>query len=119
MGWDAVVRGIHDVLASDQGRADQAVQIAELIRRAGSYRWVGLYAVTEQEIAAVGWNGGRHAGCGERRTGRLHRRRPPCAGAVRRRALRPGCRLQAVVAAGAVVTGGGEVTPSVGSAGAS
>jgi L-methionine (R)-S-oxide reductase len=57
MGWDAVVRGIHDVLASDQARAEQAVQIAELIRQAGSYRWVGLYAVTEQEITAIGWSG--------------------------------------------------------------
>ena len=57
MGWDSVLGGIHDVLASDQGRAAQAVQIAELIRQAGSYRWVGLYAVTEQEIAAIGWSG--------------------------------------------------------------
>jgi L-methionine (R)-S-oxide reductase len=57
MGWDTVVRGIHNVLASDQSRAEQAVQIAELIRQAGSYRWVGLYVVTDQEIAAIGWSG--------------------------------------------------------------
>jgi L-methionine (R)-S-oxide reductase len=57
MGWDTVLRGIHDVLISDQGRAEQAVQIAELIRQAGSYRWVGLYAVTDQEITAIGWSG--------------------------------------------------------------
>ena len=57
MGWDTVLRGIHDALASDQGRAEQAVQIAELIRQAGSYRWVGLYAVTDQEITAIGWSG--------------------------------------------------------------
>jgi L-methionine (R)-S-oxide reductase len=57
MGWDTVVRGVHDVLASDQSRPEQAVQIAELIRRAGSYRWVGLYVVTDQEIAAIGWSG--------------------------------------------------------------
>ena len=57
MGWDTVLRGIHDLLASDQDRAEQAVQIAELIRLAGSYRWVGLYAVTEQEITVIGWSG--------------------------------------------------------------
>jgi len=37
------------------GPPEQAVQIAELIRLAGSYRWVGLYAVTEQEITVIGW----------------------------------------------------------------
>jgi L-methionine (R)-S-oxide reductase len=57
MGWDVAVSGIHDVLARDQGRAEQAVKIAELIRQAGSYRWVGLYAVTDHEVIAVGWSG--------------------------------------------------------------
>jgi L-methionine (R)-S-oxide reductase len=52
-----VLRGIDDALAGDLGRADKAVRVAELIRQAGSYRWVGLYAVTGQEIAAVGWSG--------------------------------------------------------------
>jgi L-methionine (R)-S-oxide reductase len=57
MGWDVVVSGIHDLLADGQGRAEQAVRIAELIRRAGGYRWVGLYDVTDHEIIAVGWSG--------------------------------------------------------------
>ncbi len=57
MDWPTVLRGIHDVLASDQGRTEKAVQIAELVRQAGSYRWVGLYEVTEQEIAVIGWSG--------------------------------------------------------------
>ena len=57
MDWPTVLRGIHDVLTSDQGRAEKAVQIAELVRQAGSYRWVGLYKVTDQEIAVVGWSG--------------------------------------------------------------
>lgn len=57
MDWPTVLRGIDDVLAGDQGRPEQAVQIAELVREAGSYRWVGLYEVTEQEIAAIGWSG--------------------------------------------------------------
>jgi L-methionine (R)-S-oxide reductase len=57
MDWSTVLRGIGDVLRSDAGRTEKAVQVAELVRRAGSYRWVGLYEVTEQEIAAIGWSG--------------------------------------------------------------
>jgi hypothetical protein len=41
VGWPTVLRGIYDVLESDQGCTEKAVQIAELIRQAGSYRWVG------------------------------------------------------------------------------
>ena len=37
--WATVLRGIEDALASDLGRAEKAVQIAELIRQAGSCRW--------------------------------------------------------------------------------
>ncbi len=32
-------------------------EAAELIRRAGNYRWVGLYEVTDTEIAALTWTG--------------------------------------------------------------
>ena len=55
MGWDTVLGGIHDVLASNQGRAEQAVKIAELIRQQVSYRWVGLHGVTEQAITVTAW----------------------------------------------------------------
>jgi L-methionine (R)-S-oxide reductase len=57
MDWATVLRGIGDALAGDLGRADKAARVAALIRRAGGYRWVGLYAVTDREIAAVGWSG--------------------------------------------------------------
>jgi L-methionine (R)-S-oxide reductase len=57
MDWGTVLRGIGDALAGDLGRADKAARVAALIRRAGGYRWVGLYAVTGREIAAVGWSG--------------------------------------------------------------
>lgn len=57
MDWPTVLRGIAEVLASDLDRADKAGQVAALIREAGRYRWVGLYAVTEREIVAIGWNG--------------------------------------------------------------
>jgi L-methionine (R)-S-oxide reductase len=57
MDWPMVLRGIEDVLGSGKGRAEQAIEIAELIRQAGGYRWVGLYAVTRREIVAIGWSG--------------------------------------------------------------
>jgi L-methionine (R)-S-oxide reductase len=57
MSWLGVLRRIDDVLRSDKERAEKAVQIAELVRDAGSYRWVGLYQVAEQEIVAIGWTG--------------------------------------------------------------
>ena len=52
-----MLRDIDEVLAGDLGRAEKAVRVAALIRQAGSYRWVGLYAVTDREIAAIGWSG--------------------------------------------------------------
>jgi L-methionine (R)-S-oxide reductase len=57
MDWATVLRGIEDALAGDLSRADKATRVAALIRQAGGYRWVGLYAVTDREIAAVGWSG--------------------------------------------------------------
>ena len=58
--WATVLRGIEDALASDLGRAEQAVQIAELVRQAGSYRWVGLYDVTNQRsLPSAGADQGR------------------------------------------------------------
>ena len=57
MDLPTVLRRIDDVLASDTGRPAKATRIAELVRQAGSYRWVGLYEVTEQEIAFIGWSG--------------------------------------------------------------
>jgi L-methionine (R)-S-oxide reductase len=55
--WSTVLRRVEEVLGSGKGHSEKAVQIAELVRQAGSYRWVGLYKVTEQEIAVVGWSG--------------------------------------------------------------
>ena len=54
---EEVLRGIDEVLASNLARADKAARVAALIREAGRYRWVGLYAVGEREITAIGWSG--------------------------------------------------------------
>jgi GAF domain-containing protein len=37
--------------------APAAARAAEEIRRAGGYRWVGIYTVLEREIAVVAWSG--------------------------------------------------------------
>ena len=57
MSWDTVLGGIDAVLQSRAGRAEKAVRTAELLRQAGGYRWVGLYEVTDREIAVLGWSG--------------------------------------------------------------
>jgi GAF domain-containing protein len=42
-----------DVLQSGKGRAEKAGLIAEKIRAAGNYKWVGLYDVKEKEISII------------------------------------------------------------------
>jgi putative methionine-R-sulfoxide reductase with GAF domain len=44
---------------ADHGGDHRAVwqEAAELIRRSGDYRWVGLYEVTDTEIGAIVWTG--------------------------------------------------------------
>ena len=39
------------------GRREKADRAAEVIRAARGYRWVGIYGVGTEEIAAVGWSG--------------------------------------------------------------
>jgi GAF domain-containing protein len=45
------------VLRSAESREAKAVRIAETIRSAGDYRWVGIYEVSGEEIAVIGWSG--------------------------------------------------------------
>jgi L-methionine (R)-S-oxide reductase len=45
------------VLRSAEGREAKAERIAEMIRSAGDYRWVGIYEVSGEEIAVIGWGG--------------------------------------------------------------
>jgi len=44
-------------LESGADRARKAAAIASAIRRAGDYRWVGVYEVTEEEIANLAFDG--------------------------------------------------------------
>ena len=45
------------VLRGEGDRERKAAGIAEAIRRSGGYRWVGLYEVTEDEIANLAFDG--------------------------------------------------------------
>ena len=48
---------IQSILESSENRKTKAERIAEAIRSSGDYRWVGIYDVSETEIAAIAWSG--------------------------------------------------------------
>ncbi len=52
-----MLKEIRSVLEREDRRTATAERVAELIRRRGAYRWVGIYAVEDDEIAALAWRG--------------------------------------------------------------
>lgn len=52
-----VLRQITEALNSSDDKTTKAKRIADAIRLAGNYRWVGIYDVGEQEIAVIAWSG--------------------------------------------------------------
>jgi len=54
---DSVLSELRGILAASLERHEKARALAEAIRRARDYRWVGLYDVTASEIAAIAWTG--------------------------------------------------------------
>jgi len=52
-----VLELVHAEVASAGDRRAKARRAAEATRRAGGYRWVGVYDVGADEIAVVGWDG--------------------------------------------------------------
>jgi len=46
-----------EIFKSGQGRTEKAKLVAEKIRSAGNYKWVGLYDVKEKEIAIISFSG--------------------------------------------------------------
>ena len=52
-----VLKAIDMAVIAGDGRDAVTKRVAEIIREAGRYRWVGIYEVTEPEIAAIGWTG--------------------------------------------------------------
>jgi GAF domain-containing protein len=52
-----VLADIRKALEGAQDRSAKFRRVAEIIRDAAGYRWVGLYDVTPEEIAIVMWSG--------------------------------------------------------------
>jgi GAF domain-containing protein len=57
MSFAAALAALEADAASDAPRVARAGRAAEVIRRAGGYRRVGLYDVTDVEIAVIAWSG--------------------------------------------------------------
>jgi GAF domain-containing protein len=52
-----ILNQLQIILESSDHKMGKARRIAEAIRLAGDYRWVGLYDVDEKEIAVIAWSG--------------------------------------------------------------
>jgi L-methionine (R)-S-oxide reductase len=52
-----VLGQIRMTAASGGDRAVRAARLAEMIRKLGDYRWVGVYDVDEENVSIIGWNG--------------------------------------------------------------
>lgn len=52
-----VLGQIRMTAAGADDRAVRAKRLAELIRKLGDYRWVGVYDLDEDEVSIIGWNG--------------------------------------------------------------
>jgi L-methionine (R)-S-oxide reductase len=57
MDQDELTLALAALTDSGDDREQRAAGVAAAIRRFGDYRWVGIYDVTEDEIAVVGWDG--------------------------------------------------------------
>jgi putative methionine-R-sulfoxide reductase with GAF domain len=52
-----VLGQIRMTAAGADDRAVRAKRLAELIRKLGDYRWVGVYDVYAESVSIIGWNG--------------------------------------------------------------
>jgi putative methionine-R-sulfoxide reductase with GAF domain len=57
----SIVADLARVADSEAPREQRARAAAEMIRTARGYRWVGIYDVGDDEIAAIGYSGSRPA----------------------------------------------------------
>jgi putative methionine-R-sulfoxide reductase with GAF domain len=53
----AVSAALVEAAAGRGDRVARARRISDIIRSSGGYRWVGLYDVTDAEIAIIAWSG--------------------------------------------------------------
>ena len=54
---DNTLNQIRSTAASGGDRAERAKRLAELIRKLGDYRWVGIYDVGEENVSIIAWSG--------------------------------------------------------------
>ncbi|HLV94880.1 MAG TPA: GAF domain-containing protein [Candidatus Acidoferrales bacterium] len=52
-----VLGQIRMTAAGSDDRAVRAERLAEMIRKLGEYRWVGVYDVDEENVSIIGWSG--------------------------------------------------------------
>ena len=52
-----VVGQIRSIAAGSDNRAERAKRLAELIRKLGEYRWVGVYDVGAEQVSIIAWSG--------------------------------------------------------------
>jgi len=54
---DNTLNQIRSAAASGGDRAERAKRLAELIRKLGDYRWVGVYDVGAENVSIIAWSG--------------------------------------------------------------
>jgi L-methionine (R)-S-oxide reductase len=52
-----VVGQIRSIAAGSDDRTERAKRLAELIRKLGEYRWVGIYDVGAENVSIIAWSG--------------------------------------------------------------
>ena len=53
----SIIEAIRKAASGNASRKSRMERVAGIIRLAGGYRWVGIYCVTEDEIAVIAWSG--------------------------------------------------------------
>jgi putative methionine-R-sulfoxide reductase with GAF domain len=54
---DNTLNQIRSIAMGGNDRVEKAKRLAELIRKLGSYRWVGVYDVGTETVDAIAWSG--------------------------------------------------------------
>jgi L-methionine (R)-S-oxide reductase len=55
---DNTLSQIRSIAMGGDGRAEKGKRLAELIRKLGDYRWVGVYDVGAETASLIAWSGG-------------------------------------------------------------
>ena len=58
---DNTLNQIRSIAMGGDGRAEKAKRLAEMIRKLGDYRWVGVYDVGAETVSLIAWSGAEAA----------------------------------------------------------